>query len=97
MALFKAVAGQCAMFWVVPVWGSLLVLATYAIGRRIGRPAVGLAAAWLVATSATMLFMVMAPMSDVPQPPHGRLRSRARWAGRRAPQLGRASQPRSRF
>jgi hypothetical protein len=43
-----------------------LVLATYAIGRRIGRPVVGLAAAWIVATSPTVLFMLMAPMSDVP-------------------------------
>jgi hypothetical protein len=66
MAGFKAVAGQCAIFFVVPVCGGLLVLATYAIGRNIGRPLVGVAAAWLVATSATVLFMLMAPMSDVP-------------------------------
>jgi hypothetical protein len=45
MAGFKAVAGQCAMFWVVPLCGGALVFATYAIGRRIGRPVVGLAAA----------------------------------------------------
>ena len=66
MAGFKAIAGQCAIFWVVPICGGILVLATYAMGRRIGRPVVGLAAAWLVATSATLLFMLMAPMSDVP-------------------------------
>src|SRR4051812_27722411 len=66
MAGVKAVAGQCAIFWVVPVCGAILVLATYAIGRRLDRPVVGLAAAWIVATSPTVLFMLMAPMSDVP-------------------------------
>ena len=66
MAAFKAVAGQCAMFWVVPLCGGMLVFATYAIGRLVGRPVVGLAAAWIVATSPTVLFMLMAPMSDVP-------------------------------
>jgi hypothetical protein len=66
MAGFKAIAGQCAIFWVVPICGGVLVSATYAIGRRLGRPIVGLAAGWLVATSPTVLFMLMAPMSDVP-------------------------------
>jgi hypothetical protein len=66
MAAFKSIAGQCAMFWVVPICGGILVLATYGIGRRIERPVVGLAAAWLVAASPTQLFMLMAPMSDVP-------------------------------
>jgi len=66
MAGFKALAGQCAIFWVVPVCGAILVLATYAIGRRLDRPVVGVAAAWIVATSPTLLFMLMAPMSDVP-------------------------------
>ena len=66
MAAARLVFGYCAMFWVVPLCGGALVLATYAIGCRIERPAVGLAAAWLVATSPAMLFMLMAPMSDVP-------------------------------
>ncbi len=66
MAAFKIIFGQCAMFWVVPICGGVLVFATYAIGRSIGRPVVGLAAAWMVATSPTVLFMLMAPMSDVP-------------------------------
>src|SRR6185295_18195729 len=66
MAAAKLAAGQCAMFWVVPICGAALVLATYAIGARIERPAIGLAAAWIVATSPTLLFMLMAPMSDVP-------------------------------
>src|SRR5262249_30606031 len=66
MAGAKLLAGQCAMFWVVPICGGILVVATYAIGRRLQRPVVGLAAAWIVATSPTLLFMVTAPMSDVP-------------------------------
>jgi hypothetical protein len=66
MAAFKAIAGQCAIFWVVPICGGVLVGATYAIGRQLGRPIVGVAAAWLVAASPTVLFMLMAPMSDVP-------------------------------
>jgi hypothetical protein len=66
MAAFKVVAGQCALFWVVPLCGGVLVFATYVIGRQIGRPMVALAAAGIVATSPTMLFMLMAPMSDVP-------------------------------
>jgi hypothetical protein len=66
MAAAKLAAGQCAMFWVVPLCGGVLVAATYAIGLRIGRPLVGIAAAWIVATSPTVLFMAIAPMSDVP-------------------------------
>ena len=66
MAAFHLLAGPCAIFWVVPICGGVLVFATYLIGRRIGRPVVGLAAAWIVATSPTQLFMLMAPMSDVP-------------------------------
>ena len=66
MAIANTIAGQCAIFWIVPLAGGALTFATYWIGRRIGRPWVGLAAAWLVATSPAMLFMLMAPMSDVP-------------------------------
>jgi hypothetical protein len=66
MAAARVAFGYCAMFWVVPVCGGALVLATYAIGCRIEQPAVGLAAAWFVATSPAMLFMLVAPMSDVP-------------------------------
>ena len=66
MAVASVVAGECAKFWIVPLAGGLMVLATYWIGVRIGRPWVGVTAAWLVATSPTMLFMLVAPMSDVP-------------------------------
>jgi hypothetical protein len=66
LAAAKFVGGQDAMFLVVPLSAGLLVLATAWIGRQLGSPAAGLAAAWLVATSPTVLFMSMATMSDVP-------------------------------
>jgi hypothetical protein len=65
MAL-AAIAGHCAMFWVVPLTGGLLVASTFAIGRRVHSDAVGLVAALFVATSPAMLFLLTAPMSDVP-------------------------------
>ena len=66
MAAFKKAAGHCAMFWVVPLTGGLLVWATFLIGARSGSPAVGLGAAWLIATSPTFLSMSKWVMSDVP-------------------------------
>jgi hypothetical protein len=66
MAAAKRVAGQAAMFWIVPVFGGLMVFATYAIGRRVADAEVGAAAAVLTATSPAMLFMLVWPMTDVP-------------------------------
>jgi hypothetical protein len=66
MAAAKGVAGQCAVYAVVPLAAGVLVFATYLLGCRIESPFVGLGAALLVATSPTVLFMSMAPMSDVP-------------------------------
>ena len=66
MAGAKAVAGHCAMFLVTPLCGALLVWITFATGRRLGSDALGLAAAWLVATSPAVLAMLVSPMSDVP-------------------------------
>jgi hypothetical protein len=66
MAAAKAIAGHCAMFLVTPLSGALLVWITFAIGRRLVSDAVGLAAAWLVATSPAVLAMLVSPMSDVP-------------------------------
>ena len=62
----KIVAGQEGMFWIVPISGGLLVLATFGLGRRLGDSRAGLIAAALVATSPVVLFMGMAPMTDVP-------------------------------
>ena len=67
MALAKTIAGHCAVFAVVPIAAGMLVLATYGLGVRLGSPWGGVAAAWLVATSPTVLMMAMAPMSDVPE------------------------------
>ena len=66
MAAATIVAGHCAMFWVTPLSGALLVFMTFAIGRRLGSSSIGLAAAWLVATSPAVLAMLVSPMSDVP-------------------------------
>jgi hypothetical protein len=66
MAAAKALAGHCAMFWIVPVTGALLVWMTFLIGRRLHSDGVGLAAAWLMATSPAFLAMLVSPMSDVP-------------------------------
>jgi hypothetical protein len=66
MAGAKWIAGQCAMFWIVPLMGAGLVLATYGIGERLGSSAAGMIGAWLVATSPPVLMLLMAPMTDVP-------------------------------
>ncbi len=65
MAGAKMVGGQEGMFWVVPILGGLLVLGTFGIGRRLGASRAGLIGAFLVATSPAVLFMLVAPMTDV--------------------------------
>ena len=66
MAAVKLIAGQEVMFWVVPAFGGLLVWMTFAIGRRLGSARAGLIAAWFVATSPIVIWMMVQPMSDVP-------------------------------
>jgi hypothetical protein len=66
MAAGKWIGGQEGVFWIVPLSGALLVLATYALGRRLSSSAAGLAGAWLMATSPVMIFMLMSSMNDVP-------------------------------
>jgi hypothetical protein len=66
MAAAKTIGGHCAMFVVTPLSGALLVWLTFAIGRGLGSDVLGLAAAWLVATSPAVLAMLVSPMSDVP-------------------------------
>jgi hypothetical protein len=53
------------VFVVVPMFGALLIVATYMLGSRYGAR-VGLASALLVACSPAFLFQLMQPMSDVP-------------------------------
>src|SRR5690606_15475596 len=66
MAGAKAIGGQELIFWVVPLSGAVLVPGPLGIGRRLIPAGGGLIAAWLLATGPTVLFMLMAPMSDVP-------------------------------
>ena len=67
MAVFHRIAGRAAVFYVVPLLAGLAIVATYAMGLRLGGKAIGVAGAALLATSPSFLFQVTAaPMSDVP-------------------------------
>lgn len=66
MALFGIVGGHCAMFWTVPLTSALFVWSTFLAGRRALSAGAGLGAAWLVATSPTVISMSKSVMSDVP-------------------------------
>ena len=66
MAVFKRVAGERAVFFVVPLLAGLAVWATYLMGARLAGPPVGAAAAVLLAASPTFLFEVVSPTSDIP-------------------------------
>ncbi|MFL6280669.1 MAG: ArnT family glycosyltransferase, partial [Vicinamibacterales bacterium] len=66
MALFMKMAGDCAAFIVTPLSAALLVLLTYALGVQVSGRATGALAALLTASSPTILFMTLWPMSDVP-------------------------------
>jgi Dolichyl-phosphate-mannose-protein mannosyltransferase len=66
LAASKRAAGQCAIRWIVPLSGGLLLLATFGIGRVMFSDQIGLAASWLVFTSPAVLTMLAQPMSDIP-------------------------------
>jgi hypothetical protein len=66
MAFFHRTAGPGAEFWVVPLAAGILVLTTYRVGRQVAGPLAGLIAAAATASSPTMLFQALQPMSDVP-------------------------------
>jgi hypothetical protein len=66
LAAFKLVAGQCAIRVVAPLSAALLVLVTFALGRKAVSDQVGAAAAWLIATSPAVIYTMMSPMSDLP-------------------------------
>jgi hypothetical protein len=65
MASFAALFGQDAIFWVSPIAGAVLVLASFAIAHRLAGGAAGIASALLVASSPIVLFQVVQPMNDV--------------------------------
>lgn len=66
LAIAKFVAGHCAVGCVVPLSAGMLIVMTFALGRKAASEHVGLAAAWVMATSPVVLYMVMSPMSDIP-------------------------------
>jgi hypothetical protein len=66
MALGTLLMGACGPFVVVPLTAAGLVWLTYRLGARIRSRASGVTAAALMATSPTLVFMAMNPMSDVP-------------------------------
>ncbi len=65
MAPMLALGGPRALFLVVPLFGALLVWATFTCGSRFGSR-VGLASAVLAACSPPFLYQLVQPMSDVP-------------------------------
>ena len=66
MAAAMRVAGDAAIFAVVPLMGLLAVWSTWLLGRRVAGPFVGAASAALVACSPIFLYQLVQPMSDVP-------------------------------
>jgi hypothetical protein len=66
MASMKGLLGHWAAFIVAPLATGVLVWCTFVIGRRVSTPGIGLGAAWLVATSPTVLSLGKSVMSDVP-------------------------------
>ena len=65
LAPFAAIS-ETAVYYVVPVFGVLLIWITYRLGALIGDPTAGAVAAVLLAASPTFLYQVVQPMSDVP-------------------------------
>ena len=66
MAAAVHIAGDAAVFAVVPLMGLLAVWCTWLLGRRLAGPGVGAASAMLLACSPTFLYQLVQPMSDVP-------------------------------
>ena len=66
MAAMKHVAGDRAVYFVVPLLAGLVVWLTYLLGRTLHSAEAGLLAAFTLAASPVFLFYLMVPMSDVP-------------------------------
>ena len=66
MAGAVRVAGDGAIFAVVPLMGLLAVWCTWLLGRRLAGPVAGASSALLLACSPTFLYQLVQPMSDVP-------------------------------
>lgn len=66
MAGFQAIGGPLAVYFVVPMFGVLVIAATARLATHFESPLAGAAAALCLASSPTFLFSLMWPMSDVP-------------------------------
>jgi len=66
MAMALRLTGACGPYLVVPVFGALLIIATYLLGRRAGGRSVGIVAAAFILSSPIVLYQSEWPMSDVP-------------------------------
>ncbi len=66
MAMSLKATGNCGPFIVTPLSSALLVLLTALLGSYVSGRITGAFAALLTATSPTILFMSLWPMSDVP-------------------------------
>lgn len=66
MAAAARIAGERAVFLVVPLLGALTVWLTFVLGRQLASASVGLASAALVAAGPMFVFQLFVPMSDVP-------------------------------
>ena len=66
MAVFQAVGGRRAVFWVTPVLAAWTVWLTYLFGRGLDHQWAGALAAVLLATSPTFLIQSLQPRVDVP-------------------------------
>ena len=66
MAVFQAVGGERAAYFVVPLTGAVAVWATFLLGRALADPLTGLIASALLLSSPPFLYMLVQPMSDIP-------------------------------
>ena len=66
MAAAGRVAGDAAIFAVVPLMGLLAVWCTWLLGSRLAGPRAGAASALLLSCSPIFLYQLVQPMSDVP-------------------------------
>jgi hypothetical protein len=66
MAAAARLAGNSAMFWIVPIAGALAVWLTWRLGTLLSNRTAAATAAALLAASPTFLFQIVQPMSDVP-------------------------------
>jgi hypothetical protein len=66
LAAVAALAGEDAIFVVVPLCAALSVWVAFLIGRSLAGPVAGLCTAILLAVSPTFLFQTFLPFSDIP-------------------------------